>query len=81
MQASVRVEQCAENPKLAPLFHASFRPRLATAPLRFANPPPPSGWVEDFHPQAVEHARHTKKAPRHGEGPSRACVRSGKVRT
>ena len=28
-------------------------------PLRFANPSPPSGWVEDFHLQAVEHARHT----------------------
>ena len=29
------------------------------SPLRFANPSPPSGWVEDFHLQAVEHARHT----------------------
>jgi hypothetical protein len=28
-------------------------------PLRFANPSPPSGWVGDLHPQAVEHARHT----------------------
>jgi hypothetical protein len=27
--------------------------------LRFANPSPPSGWVEDFHLQTVEHARHT----------------------
>jgi hypothetical protein len=26
--------------------------------LHFANPSPPSGWVEDFHLQAVEHARH-----------------------
>ena len=24
-------------------------PRLAATPLRFANPSPPSGWVEDFH--------------------------------
>ncbi len=47
--------------RLAPLLHASFRPRLATTPLRFANPSPPSGWVEDFHLQAVEHARHTNK--------------------
>jgi hypothetical protein len=46
--------------RLAPLFHASFRPRLATTPLRFANPSPPSGRVEDSHLQAVEHARHTK---------------------
>jgi hypothetical protein len=37
------------------LLHASFRPRLATTPLRFANPSPPSGWIRDSHP----HARHT----------------------
>src|SRR3954469_750309 len=43
----------------AVLLRASFRPRLAATPLRFANPSPPSGWVEDFHLQAVEHARHT----------------------
>jgi hypothetical protein len=30
-------------------------------PLRFAIPSPPSGWIEDFHLQAVVHARHTKK--------------------
>jgi len=47
--------------RVAALLHASFRPRLATTPLRFANPSPPSGWVEDFHLQAAEHARHTKK--------------------
>jgi hypothetical protein len=50
--------------RLASLLHASFRPRLAASvisPLRFANPSPPSGWVEDLHLQAVEHARHTKK--------------------
>lgn len=27
------------------------------ARLRFANPSPPSGWIEDFHLQAVDHAR------------------------
>src|SRR5919205_2171526 len=48
----------------AALLHASFRPRLAATPLRFANPSPPSGWVEDFHLQAVEHARHTQKRGR-----------------
>jgi hypothetical protein len=32
-------------------------------PLRFANPSPPSGWIEDFHLQAVDHARHTTKRP------------------
>jgi len=46
--------------RLAPLLHASFRPRLAATPLRFTIPSPPSGWEEDFHLQAVEHARHTK---------------------
>jgi hypothetical protein len=33
-------------------------------PLRFANPSPPSGWIEDFHLQAVDHARHATKWPR-----------------
>jgi len=47
--------------RLAPLLHATFRLRLTTTPLRFANPSPPSGWVEDFHLQAVKHARHTQK--------------------
>jgi len=46
--------------RLAPLLHASFRPRLATTPLRFTITSPPSGCEEDFHLQAVEHARHTK---------------------
>ena len=50
--------------RAAALLHASFRPRLATTPLRFANPSPPSGWVKDFHLQAVDHARHTRKGPR-----------------
>ena len=45
--------------RVAALLHASFRPRLAATPLRFANTSPPSGCVGDFHPQAVEHARHT----------------------
>ena len=47
--------------RLAPLIHASFRPRLATTPLRFSSPSPPPGWAGDFHPQAVEHVRHTRK--------------------
>src|SRR3984957_18986706 len=45
-----------------PLLYASFRPRLATTPLRFANPSPPPGWIRDLHPQTVEHARHTVTA-------------------
>src|SRR5215475_9088435 len=45
--------------RAAILLHASFRPHLAMTPLRFANPSPPSGWIEDSHLQAVDHARHT----------------------
>jgi hypothetical protein len=50
--------------RAAALLRASFRRRLATTPLRFANPSPPSGWIEDSHLQAVDHARHTRKTPR-----------------
>ena len=49
--------------RLAPLLHASFRPRLATTPLRFAITSPPSGCGGDLHPQAVEFARHTRNRP------------------
>ncbi len=31
------------------------------SPCVLANPSPPSGWVEDFHLQAAEHAQHTTK--------------------
>jgi hypothetical protein len=54
--------------RAAALLHASFRPHLAVTPLRFANPSPPSGWIEDFHSQAVDHARHTSKKPRRTRG-------------
>jgi hypothetical protein len=43
--------------RAAALLHAVFRPHLAMTPLRFANPSPPSGWIEDFHLQAVVHTR------------------------
>src|SRR5262249_21955602 len=49
--------------RAAALLHASFRPHLTVTPLRFADPSPPSGWVEDSHLQAVDHARHTSKNP------------------
>jgi hypothetical protein len=63
--------------RLAPLIHASFRPRLATTPLRFSSPSPPPGWAGDFHPQAVEHVRHTRRTARVNSCPSRkpACIR------
>src|SRR5262249_3508149 len=47
--------------RAAALLRAVFRPHLAMTPLRFANPSPPSGWIEDFHLQAVVHTRHTIK--------------------
>ena len=47
--------------RAAALLHAFFRPRLAVTPLRFPNPSPPSGWIEDSHLQAVVHTRHTTK--------------------
>jgi hypothetical protein len=47
---------------LAFLLHASFRPRLAATPLRFAITSPLSGCEEDLHLPAVEHARRTKKS-------------------
>src|ERR1700738_1379413 len=59
--------------RAAILLRASFRPRLATTPLRFANPSPLSGWIEDFHLQAVDHARHTANG-------SRECAPDDKLR-
>ena len=53
--------------QVAALHHASFRPRLAATPVRVANPSPPSGWVEDFHLQAIEHARHTRRRSRRSD--------------
>jgi hypothetical protein len=49
----------AVSGRFALLIHASFRPRLATAPLRLSSPSPPPGRAGDFHPLAVEHVRHT----------------------
>jgi hypothetical protein len=53
------------------LLHTSFRHRLAVMPLCFAKPSPPSGWLGNFHPQAIEHARHATlrlmPEPRPGE--------------
>jgi hypothetical protein len=55
--------------RLACLLRASFRPRLAAgviSPLRFAITSRPSRCEEDFHLQAIEHARHTnEKKGRH----------------
>src|SRR5581483_6241172 len=55
--------------RLVRLLHASFRPSVTGTPLRFAITSPPSGCEGDFHPRAVEHARHTKKSPKHLRAP------------
>jgi hypothetical protein len=48
----------------AALLNASSRRHLTTTPLRFANPSPSSGCIEDFHLQAVDQClAHNKKAP------------------
>ena len=39
-------------------------------PLCFAKPSPPSGWLGNFHPQAIERARHATN-PRSGSRVSR----------
>src|SRR5262249_41669742 len=62
--------------RAAALLRASFRPRLAATPSRFANPSPPSGWIEDSHLQAVDHARHTSD----GRRASPAAARSAAAR-
>jgi hypothetical protein len=50
--------------KFKSLFHASFRPYLASRPLRFAITSPSSGCEEDLHLQAVDHSRHINKKAR-----------------
>jgi len=69
-QLSARPTRAASYPisvrQIAALLHAAFRPRLAATPLRFARTSPPSGCAGDFHPQVVEHARHTTKPLRGG---------------
>src|SRR5579863_9011118 len=47
--------------RAAALLHAFFKRHLTMTLLPFANPSPPSGWIEDFHLQAVDHTRHTTK--------------------
>ena len=66
--------------QVAASLHASFRPRLAATPLRFARTSPPSGCAGDLHPQAVEHARHTTR-PRRGGSSRTSCGPSSSRRS
>src|SRR5215475_10651179 len=60
--------------QVAALLHTSFRRHLAEAPLCFANPSPPSGWIGDSHSPAIEHAGHTTKPlPRESAARSFIC--------
>src|SRR5271165_1577969 len=51
---------CSSARFFAPRFFQASPRGECYFTLRFANPSPPSGWVEDLHLQAVKHARHTK---------------------
>src|ERR1700688_912142 len=48
-------------------------PASRRQPLHFASPSPPSGWAEDFHLQAAEHAQHTTNPLRGGELAEQPC--------
>src|SRR5215469_7318363 len=50
---------CPSTRTFAPRF-LQTSPR-GDSPCVIASPSPPSGWAEDFHLQAVEHAQHTTK--------------------
>src|SRR6185436_7582373 len=67
--------------RAAALLHAFFRPHLAMTPLRFANPSPPSGRIEDFHLQAVVHTRHTQISPGKAGGVRNGAAQSGRSRS
>src|SRR6266568_5311302 len=50
--------------RLASLIHASFRPRLATTPLRFSSPSPPPGWAGGLSPPSCRTcSAHKEEAP------------------
>ena len=57
----------------------TFAPRFLQTPPRdgspcaFASPSPPSGWAEDFHLRAAEHAQHTTNPLRRGGAGRRFC--------
>jgi len=51
---------CPSTRTFAPRF-LQTSPR-GDSPCVIASPSPPSGWAEDFHLQAAEHAQHTAKA-------------------
>src|SRR5262249_19196816 len=59
--------------RAATLLPVFFSPHLGMMPLRFANPSPPTGWIEDFHLQAVVQYSAHQKGPRSGARASPAA--------
>src|ERR1700686_1661091 len=57
-RSRLRSGSCTLARVFAPRF---LQPPLTATPLRFAITSPPSGCEEDFHLQAVERARRTKR--------------------
>ena len=53
---------CPSTRTFAPRF-LQTSPR-GDSPCVITSPSPPSGWAEDFHLQAAEHAQHTTKRAR-----------------
>src|SRR5215469_18245513 len=52
---------CPSTRTFAPCFLRT--PPRGGSPCIITRPSPPSGWPEDFHLRAAEHARHTTKPP------------------
>ncbi len=52
---------CPSTRTFAPCFLRT--PPRGGSPCIITRPSPPSGWPEDFHLQAAEHAQHTTKPP------------------
>src|SRR6201984_3466853 len=81
-------DQLPARPTLAPRIRFLFigshlcstlpsDPASRRQPLRFTSPSPPSGWVEDFHLRAIEHARHTTNPLAREGSVKRRCVELG----
>ena len=51
---------CPSTRTFDPCFFQT--PPRGGSPCIITRPSPPSGWPEDFHPQAAEHAQHTTKS-------------------
>src|SRR5215469_1907066 len=52
---------CSSTRTFDPCFLQT--PPRGGSPCIITRPSPPSGWPEDFHLRAAEHARHTTKPP------------------